>query len=102
MFVRLVRFSVGPGNEATAQALAEDLAPLIAQQPGCQHVTVFGDDSGECGLFVLWDSQDNANAAAQVVRPKLDAHLPGKIQAPPDARLFRVLGSENPWANAQA
>ncbi len=94
MYARLVRFSLGPGRSAEAQALTDDLAPLIAQQPGCQHVTVFGDEGdGECGLFVLWDSQDNANAAAQVVRPKLDAHLAGKVQAPPDARLFKVLNA---------
>lgn len=93
MFARLVRFSLGPGKEADAQALADDLAPAIATQPGCSGVTVFVDDNGECGLFVLWNSEEEANAAAQVIRPKLDQHLAGKVQSPPDARLFRVLSS---------
>ena len=92
MYARLVRFSLGPGKRAVAQALADDLAPLIRSQPGCQQVSVFGDDAaGDYGIFVLWDSEANANAAAQLVRPKLDQHLAGHLQTPPDARLFEVL-----------
>jgi quinol monooxygenase YgiN len=94
MYARLVRFSFGPGNHEAAQALADDIAPQIETQPGCKGVTVFGDEAdGAYGLFVLWDSEQNANAAAQVIRPKLDEHLSGKVQAPPDARLFKVLSS---------
>jgi len=92
MYARLVRFSFGPGKRAVAQALADDLSPQIAAMPGCRGVTVFADDSdGQCGVFVLWDSEANANAAAQVIRPKLDQHIAGHVQAAPDARLFEVL-----------
>jgi heme-degrading monooxygenase HmoA len=92
MFVRLVRFSIGAGQGPAARALADDLAPLIGSQPGCQDVTIFGDESdGEYGIFVLWDSQANADAAAGLVRPKLDEHLAGLIDRPPDARLFEVI-----------
>lgn len=94
MFARLVRFSIGAGQRSAAQTLADDLTPLIASQPGCQSVTVFGDDAdGEYGIFVLWDSQANADAAAGLVRPKLDEHLAGHIQSPPDARLFEVISN---------
>jgi hypothetical protein len=92
MYARLVRFALGPGKRAVAQALADDLAPLIASQPGCGGVTVFGDDaSGEYGVFVLWDTEANANAASQIVRPMLDQHIAGHAQSAPDARLFEVL-----------
>lgn len=92
MLVRLVRFSIGAGQGPAARALADDLSPLIDSQPGCQGVTIFGDDTdGEYGIFVLWDSQANADAAAGLVRPKLDEHLAGLIQRPPDARLFEVI-----------
>ena len=94
MHARLVRFSLGPGKRAVAQALSDDIAPLIATQPGCNSVTVFGDDSdGQYGIFVLWDTEANANAAAQLVRPKLDQHLSGHVQAPPEARLFEVIST---------
>ena len=46
MYARLVRFSLGPGSETKAQEPAEELAPLISVQPGCQAVTVFGDHGG--------------------------------------------------------
>ncbi len=92
MFARLVRFSFGPGKHAQAQSIADNIAPLIASQQGCQGVTVFGDQAdGEYGIFVLWDSEENASAAAQVVRPRLDEYFAGNVQATPDARLFKVL-----------
>jgi hypothetical protein len=95
MFARLVRFSCAPGERAPAQAIADDLAPLILKQPGCEGVTVFGDDrDGQYGLFVLWDSEANAEGASGVIRPKLDQHLTGHVQAPPEARLFEVLSSK--------
>jgi heme-degrading monooxygenase HmoA len=92
MFARLVRFTLGSGSEAKAQELAEELAPLIADQPGCQAVTVFGDaNDGEYGIYVLWDTQEHADAAAGLVRPQLDKHLAGNVTAPPETRLFKVL-----------
>ena len=92
MYARLVRFSFGPGKRAEAQAIADDLAPLIASQPGCESVTVFGDHSdGQYGIFVVWDTQEHADAAAQLVRPKLAEHLTGNAKGPPDARLFEVV-----------
>ena len=92
MYARLVRFSFGPGKRAEAQTIADEVGALIDSQPGCESVTVFGDDSdGEYGIFVLWDSAANADAAARVVRPKLDEHFSGNVQSPPEARLFEVL-----------
>ncbi|HXX89659.1 MAG TPA: antibiotic biosynthesis monooxygenase [Acidimicrobiales bacterium] len=95
MYARLVRFSLGPGSETTARELADELAPLISVQPGCQDVTVFGDHgAGEYGIYVLWDTQEHADTAAGVVRPRLNEHLAGKVSAPPETRLFEVLWSK--------
>ena len=94
MYVRLVRFGFGPGKQDAAQRLAADLVPAIADRPGCKGVTFFGDHSdGEYGLYVLWDSQDNADAAASVIGPRLEQHLAGTVQRPPERRLFEVLES---------
>jgi hypothetical protein len=57
-------------------------------------VTVFGDDrDGECGIFALWDTEANAEAAARVIRPQLDQHLAGHVQGPPETRRFEVLSA---------
>ena len=95
MYARLVRFSLGGGAGEKAQALADELAPLIAVQPGCQDVTVFGDHGdGQYGIYVLWDTQEHADVAAGVVRPRLEEHLAGNVTAPPETRLFEVLWSK--------
>lgn len=95
MFARLVRFSLEPGLDMKVQELAGEIGPLIAVQPGCQAVTVFGDhNDGEYGIYVLWDTQENADTAAAVVRPRLDHHLAGHAKTPPETKLFEVIWSK--------
>ncbi|PZS09289.1 MAG: hypothetical protein DLM70_01770 [Chloroflexi bacterium] len=48
-------------------------------------------ESGQYGLYVLWSSHEEADAAARIIRPKLDHHLSGNAPAPPDTRLFPVI-----------
>src|SRR6187431_1191499 len=95
MYARLVRFTVQPDKQDVAQSIGADIIPLMAAQPGFRSVTVFGDAAdGEHGLFVIWDSAEEANAAARVVGPKLEAHLAGSLQRPLDHHLFNVLTFE--------
>jgi hypothetical protein len=92
MYVRLVRFGFGPGKQGAAQNLANDLVPAISARPGCGGATFFGDNtSGEYGLYVVWDSQENADAAAAVIGPKLSQHLAGNVLRPAEIHLFEVL-----------
>jgi hypothetical protein len=96
MFVRLVRFSFGPGKQEAAQAIADDIVPLIAEQPGCQRVVMFGDHSdGEYGIVVNWNTEPNAEAAQAIVAPKLFEHFAGNIQGEADRRLFEVIASQS-------
>jgi quinol monooxygenase YgiN len=96
MFVRLVRFSFGPGKQDAAQDLANELVPAIGARPGCRAVTFFGDDSdGEYGLYVLWASQQDADTAAEVISPLLQRGLAGNVQGPPAIRLFQVIEPAN-------
>jgi hypothetical protein len=94
MVARLVSFNFGSGQPAPAEALAAELGPLIRSQPGCSSATVFGDDAdGQYGIFVLWDTQEQADAAAAIVSPRLEHHLAGNVKAPPSRRLFKVIGA---------
>ena len=93
MFARLVLFKFGPGMREAADALAGDLGPQIRGLNGCQSVTFFVDDTdGQYGLFVLWDSQESADAAAEVIAPQLMSHLGGKVTEEPTRRLYSVIG----------
>ena len=92
MYARLVRFRYGPGSEAKARELADDLVPAIENLPGCKGAVCFGDSSdGEYGLFVLWDSEKSADDARAVIGPRLSKHFEGNLQGDPDIRLFEVL-----------
>jgi hypothetical protein len=94
MYARLVTFTLQPGRAAVATSLAEDLVPAISQQPGCEAVTCFGDaESGRYYLYVLWNSEREADDAAMVIAPKLEHHLAGNVQGPPERHLFPVLAS---------
>ena len=92
MYVRLVQFRIGPGVHAAAERLAAELGPQIQSQDGCQSVTFFGDESASrYGMFVLWDTQENADAAASVIAPQLRRHLAGNVVEEPSRRLFKVI-----------
>src|SRR5437016_5133162 len=94
MHARLVRFSLPPENASAARSLADDLPGRIAALPGCRSVTVFGDEEdGEYGIFVLWDSDVEANAAALGIAPQLKGHLEGNVRGAPEMRLFPVLAA---------
>jgi hypothetical protein len=92
MYARLVQFSFGPGKHQSAQALASDLVPKINDQPGCKVVTCFGDkETGDYNLFVLWNSQEEAEKAAEVIAPQLKQHLEGNVQKPMTHGLYEVI-----------
>ena len=92
MYARLVLYTLTDGGRSKAQALADELAPAIRDQKGCAGVTFFGDDAdGEYGLFVLWESKEDAEAAVKVIGPRLMQGLAGSVQGPPNMRLFEVL-----------
>jgi heme-degrading monooxygenase HmoA len=94
MFVRLVRFSFGPGKQDRAEQLARTLVPAIEEQKGCKSVIFFGDHAaGDYGVVVLWTTEEDANAAARVIRPQLDEGLAGNVQGPPETRLFQAIES---------
>ena len=94
MYLRLVRFSLSEEVGSKAQSMADDLIGAIKQQPGCLSAVFYGGGTdGETGLCVLWDTQEHADAAAEVISPRLEAHLSGNVVAPPERRLFPVIAS---------
>jgi Antibiotic biosynthesis monooxygenase len=99
MYARLVSFALQDGKQAVAGELARDMVPAIRQLPGCQAVSCLGDSgTGQYYLYVLWDSAEEAHAAADVMAPILMRHLAGNTAAPPERNLYQVIeGALPPW-----
>ena len=91
MKMRLVRFVLGANKRAEAEGIADRIVPIIRSQPGCDGCTFFIDDeSGYCGLVVMWASKDAADAAAAVVAPVLGEELEAAGAASVERHLFDV------------
>jgi quinol monooxygenase YgiN len=93
MYMRLVRFKLSESGRVKAKAIADDVIPAIKEQPGCLSAVFFSGDDGDSGLCVMWDSEEHANAAAPIMRPRLNEHLQGNTVGDTDARLFAVIAS---------
>ena len=91
MFIRLVQFNLGPGSDAAAKQLADKFMPMIKAQGGCQSVVMIMDGaSGDYGLVIHWDSESDANAAAQVMGPQLMPAIAEIATAEASVRLYEV------------
>ncbi len=91
MYVRLVNFTLGTGARSSAEKLADEFIPAIKAHDGCREcVFITDDDAGEYGIVVLWDSKDNADAAAAVIGPRLSKALAEFTEEPASMRLFEV------------
>lgn len=91
MYIRLVQFNLGPGNEAAAKELADTFMPKIRAQQGCQSVVMIMDDkAGDYGLVIHWDSEDDANAAAQVIGPEMMPAIAEIATAAATVQLYEV------------
>ncbi len=92
MYARLVLFNIGPGKRSTADKLVEQFAPAIKARKGFKSATFFGDEaSGEYGVFVLWETEEDAEAAAKALFPKLQQSLANLVKEPPRNPLFEVV-----------
>ena len=91
MYLRLVRFRLGPGSQSSAEKIADEFVPEIKAQNGCSEcVFITDDDAGEYGIVVHWDSKEDADAAAGVIGPRLSSALAEISEEPASMQLFEV------------
>ena len=91
MYVTLLTLTLGPGMRSAGEKLADQFAPALRAMKGFKTVTYFGDDTtGEYGSFTLWETKEDAEAAAAVMRPKLEQALSGIAKATQTRRFFEV------------
>jgi heme-degrading monooxygenase HmoA len=79
MYIRLNMFSVGSGQRAEFERLADRFAPIFRAQKGFKRVTFFEADAaaGEYGSFSLWDTREDAEAADAALMPQLQQAVGG-------------------------
>lgn len=91
MYLRLVRITLEPGSRTDAQTFANEFVPAIRAQNGCNKCVFFADDStGDYGIMVLWNTKEDADAAAPVIGPRLAQALSEITDNPADIKLFEV------------
>jgi heme-degrading monooxygenase HmoA len=73
MYIRLNTFSVGSGQRAEFERLADRFTPIFRAQKGFKSVTFFEADAaaGEYGSFSLWDTREDAEAADAALMSQL-------------------------------
>ena len=92
---RLLLFKLSPGSAAFFQGVVSKIDTPLKARKGFRGVTYFTDDAtGECGGFVLWDSEENAEAARIEIFPKFEAALKGMMKETPRHPLFAVFEPE--------
>jgi quinol monooxygenase YgiN len=90
LYVRLVRFKLGPGMHDTAESIADKIVPAIRSRPGCQRAEFIADyGEGEYGIVVFWESREAADAGASVIGPILTEAM-ARAKAVAEIRLFDV------------
>ena len=91
MYLRLVRISLEPGSQSNAHNLANEFVPAIKEQNGCSECVFFADDNtGDYGIVVLWNTREDADAAAPVIGPRLAQAIAEFTDEPANIKLFEV------------
>jgi heme-degrading monooxygenase HmoA len=94
MVARFSLIQLGPGTRAQAEKLAGRHASIYRRQRGFRSVVFLGDvDRGEYGSMTVWDTREDAEAAAEAIHQVLQKDLSElglHMQGPPSPRLFEV------------
>ena len=91
MDANLVTFNLGVGKRQQAEKLFAKFDPAFPQMKGFRGVTYLGnDETGVYGALVTWETAEAAEAAFQVMFPKLQQALEGLVKEPPTRTVFEI------------
>ena len=91
MYASLSVLTLGPGMRSTAEKLADQFAPALRALKGFKRVTFLSDETvGEYASLSVWESKEDAEAAAAVIGPQLEQAVSGIVKGPPTRRFFEV------------
>jgi len=91
MYANLLMFTLEPGMRSTAEKLADQFAPVVRAQKGFKSITFLSNETvGEYGSLSLYESKEDAEAAAAAIGPRVEQALSGIVKGPPTRRRFEV------------
>ncbi len=91
MIARLLLMDLGAGARSAGEKVADKFAAIYKTMKGFKDATFFVDyETGECGTLTLWESKEDAEAAAAILRPKLQEAAGSMLKGPPTVRTFEV------------
>ena len=91
MVVRLIMMNFGPGMRSGAEKVADAFAGIYKTMKGFKSSTFFGEwETGACGALSLWESKEDAEAAAALMRPKLMEAVGSMLKGPPTVKMFEL------------
>ena len=91
MYAQLFTFKLGPNMRPTAEQIADQSNSGYKSMKGCKSVTFIGEDqSGEYGALSIWESKEDLEAAAEIMRPKTEEALADIVKEPPIRKVYEV------------
>ena len=91
MYARVTMFRADPTARPKLEKLTDELLPVFQAQKGFKSVYFLADDAlGEYEGISLWESKEDAEAAAEAVNPIVQEGLADIALGAPSRRLFEV------------
>ena len=91
MYAQLLIMQLGPGKRSEAEQMANKYYNLYKGMKGyVSSIYPGAPETGEYISFHVWESLEDLQAATQTVRPIFEKEDGGKLQGPPDIRVYEV------------
>ncbi len=91
MYAQLFTFKMGPDMRPTAEQIADQSNSGYKAMKGFKSAIFLGEDqSGEYGALSIWESKEDLEAAAELMRSKTDEAIGDLIKEPPIRKVFEV------------
>lgn len=85
MYARLTTFNIGPSGRDLATGMADEAIGMVKAMGGFVSATylIIDEAAGDYGSLTVWNTQADANAAAEALRPWMMEKAGSKLTAPP-------------------
>jgi len=91
MYAQLFNFKLGPNMRSAAEQMADQSFTGYKSMKGFKSVTYLGEDeSGEYAALSIWESKEDLEAAAAILRPKTEEALADIVKETPIRKVYDV------------